>query len=283
MSASLAGIPGIGEIYPGGHLCAIFTGVVEREKLLVSFMQEGLREGDRCVCFVDELDPARMQRLAYAPVSPGDTRRSGHLSVRSAPQAYLQWGGSSARATISHLVGPGPAGGARPLLRAAGQMPLAGQEGEGQEDEDQALCGYESAVVVILGVLPSVFLCLYDTQRFGAGMLAGMLKSHSRILIDGAVLYNAGAVGGPRDRDGGAPGAGHGGRGGTEGWASLSGAEVRIAELVGRGLTNRATADELIVSPHTVDAHLKHIYQKLGIHSRAELAVLTFRHRSPGA
>jgi DNA-binding CsgD family transcriptional regulator len=46
-------------------------------------------------------------------------------------------------------------------------------------------------------------------------------------------------------------------------------------------MTNRATAEELIVSPHTVDAHLKHIYQKLGIHSRAELAVLSFRHASP--
>jgi DNA-binding CsgD family transcriptional regulator len=48
-------------------------------------------------------------------------------------------------------------------------------------------------------------------------------------------------------------------------------------------MTNRATAQELIVSPHTVDAHLKHIYQKLGIHSRAELAVLSFRHGSPTA
>ncbi|MET0976321.1 MAG: helix-turn-helix transcriptional regulator [Leifsonia sp.] len=64
-------------------------------------------------------------------------------------------------------------------------------------------------------------------------------------------------------------------------WGLLTDAESRIAGLVGGGMTNRATAQELIVSPHTVDAHLKHIYQKLSIHSRTELAVLTFHHASP--
>ncbi|MET0885193.1 MAG: helix-turn-helix transcriptional regulator, partial [Mycetocola sp.] len=61
-------------------------------------------------------------------------------------------------------------------------------------------------------------------------------------------------------------------------WRSLTGTEVRVAQLVGTGMTNRATAEKLTVSRHTVDAHLKHIYQKLGIHSRVELAVLSFHH-----
>ena len=34
-------------------------------------------------------------------------------------------------------------------------------------------------------------------------------------------------------------------------------------------------------APHTIDAHLKHIYVKLNIHSRVELAVLTLPHRTP--
>ena len=46
------------------------------------------------------------------------------------------------------------------------------------------------------------------------------------------------------------------------------------------GLTNREMAAALLVSRHTIDAHLKHIFVKLGIHTRVELTVLTLRHRS---
>jgi DNA-binding CsgD family transcriptional regulator len=62
-------------------------------------------------------------------------------------------------------------------------------------------------------------------------------------------------------------------------WLSLTDAELRIAELVAGGLTNRNIAEYLNLSPHTVDAHLKHTYTKLNIHSRVDLAVLALQHR----
>ncbi|MBJ7356486.1 MAG: helix-turn-helix transcriptional regulator [Nocardioides sp.] len=55
-------------------------------------------------------------------------------------------------------------------------------------------------------------------------------------------------------------------------WASLTEAERTIAHQVARGLTNRETAALLFLSPHTVDYHLRHIYRKLGVQSRVELA-----------
>jgi DNA-binding CsgD family transcriptional regulator len=48
--------------------------------------------------------------------------------------------------------------------------------------------------------------------------------------------------------------------------------------LVGAGFTNRQTAARLYVSPHTVDAHLRHVYEKLGINSRMELSHLVGEH-----
>jgi DNA-binding CsgD family transcriptional regulator len=48
------------------------------------------------------------------------------------------------------------------------------------------------------------------------------------------------------------------------------------------GLTNREIATLLVVSRHTVDAHLKHIYIKLGIHTRVELTVLALDHPVEG-
>lgn len=56
--------------------------------------------------------------------------------------------------------------------------------------------------------------------------------------------------------------------------ALLSPAELRVALAVSRGLTNREAADALALSPKTVDAHLRSIYQKLAIDSRTKLALL---------
>jgi len=59
---------------------------------------------------------------------------------------------------------------------------------------------------------------------------------------------------------------------------SLSRAELRVALLVGRGNTNREVADELFLSPRTVDSHLQRIYRKLELRSRTELALMVTDH-----
>jgi DNA-binding CsgD family transcriptional regulator len=51
----------------------------------------------------------------------------------------------------------------------------------------------------------------------------------------------------------------------------LTPTEERIAQLVATGLTNREVADRAFISPKTVEANLARVYDKLGVHSRAEL------------
>jgi DNA-binding CsgD family transcriptional regulator/tetratricopeptide (TPR) repeat protein len=60
----------------------------------------------------------------------------------------------------------------------------------------------------------------------------------------------------------------------TNGWAALTTSELNVARLVAEGLTNREVAERLFVSPHTVNSHLRHVFSKLGITSRVELARL---------
>jgi DNA-binding CsgD family transcriptional regulator len=53
---------------------------------------------------------------------------------------------------------------------------------------------------------------------------------------------------------------------------SLTAREEEVARLASRGLSNVQIADRLVVSVRTVEAHLSHIYGKLGITGRAELS-----------
>ena len=52
----------------------------------------------------------------------------------------------------------------------------------------------------------------------------------------------------------------------------LTSRELEIAGLVAEGLSNRKIAERLVISKRTVDAHIEHIYGKLGVSSRVQLA-----------
>ncbi|MBW3663891.1 MAG: AAA family ATPase [Actinobacteria bacterium] len=56
------------------------------------------------------------------------------------------------------------------------------------------------------------------------------------------------------------------------GWEALTETERKVAWLAAEGLTNPQIAERLFVSRHTVHSHLKHIFEKLVISSRVELA-----------
>jgi len=62
------------------------------------------------------------------------------------------------------------------------------------------------------------------------------------------------------------------------GWDSLTDTERRIADLVASGLSNRQVASQVFLSTHTVAFHLRHIFWKLGVTSRVELARLAAQH-----
>jgi len=52
----------------------------------------------------------------------------------------------------------------------------------------------------------------------------------------------------------------------------LTESEAQVARLAGAGLTNREIARTLSIAVRTVEGHLSHVYTKLEIRSRTELA-----------
>jgi len=78
------------------------------------------------------------------------------------------------------------------------------------------------------------------------------------LTLDDAVAYIA-RKGGGRKRP-------------AAGWASLTPTELEVVRLVAEGLRNDAIARRLFIAPGTVKVHLSHIFTKLGVTTRAELA-----------
>jgi DNA-binding CsgD family transcriptional regulator len=68
----------------------------------------------------------------------------------------------------------------------------------------------------------------------------------------------------------------------AQGWAALTDSELAVVRLVADGLTNREAAERLYISPHTVDGHLRHAFEKLEINSRVMLTRIAAEHPRTG-
>jgi DNA-binding CsgD family transcriptional regulator len=62
-----------------------------------------------------------------------------------------------------------------------------------------------------------------------------------------------------------------------EGPAGLTQREVEVLVLLARGLSNKAIAAELVVSPKTVGHHIGHIYRKIGSSTRAAASLFAMQ------
>jgi DNA-binding NarL/FixJ family response regulator len=58
----------------------------------------------------------------------------------------------------------------------------------------------------------------------------------------------------------------------------LSPRQRHVAQLISTGSSNREIADALVLSIKTVETHIQHIFTKLRVKSRAEIAVWAARH-----
>jgi DNA-binding CsgD family transcriptional regulator/tetratricopeptide (TPR) repeat protein len=93
--------------------------------------------------------------------------------------------------------------------------------------------------------------------KLGAATIEAARRQGAAMSMQDAVRYAVGDA--PVDR--------------KNGHSLLTDREVQVARLVADGLTNGEIAQRLRISERTVDAHLEHIRNKLGLRTRAQIAV----------
>ena len=69
------------------------------------------------------------------------------------------------------------------------------------------------------------------------------------------------------------------GRTARQDYGGLTAREVEVLRLLAMGLTDAQIAEQLVLSLHTVHAHLRTIYSKFGVTSRSAATRYAFEHR----
>jgi len=260
-----------------------------------------LRTGDPAAVAATRRSAAAMYRTA---TGCGTTRRVGAwLTVRL--------DGGPIGPDLLEVIAPGHVHACSPLghsdaaelvrlLLAAGQRSDAASVAALLEQAASANPGFP-------GLAPAALhgRALVDRDPERAVAAAGGYASDPRLLVRAAALEDAGrllpqrardeavgyldealrlqsAAGAERDaarirrllRDRGAQRAGGRQEPAAAQWPELTGSELAVVRLVTQGATDREVAERLFISAHTVNSHLRHVFAKLGIRSRVELARL---------
>ncbi len=183
--------------------------------------------------------------------------------------------------------------GTKRILDEAHDMTVVGEAADGDEALETIAALRPDVVLVdirlptmngielarrILGDHPDttvLILSAYDDQTYVRAALAAGVAGYLLKTAPGDELIHA-----IRAACDGTAGEGRepAGRGEKDGaWSpgasarQLTSREEEIVRLVSRGMSNKAIAHQLGISPRTVEGHLNHVFDKLGTNSRTEL------------
>jgi len=186
MTESIAlGLNGL-SIPPGTHICAFFRGIPERDEIMVPFLLEGLRSGDKCTCIIDDgLDAVRVALGGHL----GASAVAHQLDIQPSKAAYLRRGTFSTQDMLDfwdESVGAALNDQGFPFARSAGETTWTLSELPDLND----FLTYESELNRFLPRYPQVIMCLYDLDRFAGQVLVDILKTHPKVLMGATVLDN---------------------------------------------------------------------------------------------
>lgn len=171
-------------LQPGDHVCAFYNGARGHlDDIVVDFISQGLREQNKCIGFIDEHTSveARIPRELLS--------RENILQLFTEEQGYLlPTGGFSTEAFIEALdaTAQGVFSDGYERLWLIGDTSVVVRN----EVEPKAWFAAEAQVSELAPRYPQFIMCLYDLELYDGEMVMYVLKTHTRIFVNGLIINN---------------------------------------------------------------------------------------------
>lgn len=169
------------------HICAFFHTKEEEYRVVLPFMREGLGRGEKVYNIIDPARHAAHEAaLRGAGIDVMTAKGTGQLEIFDWAQAYLRDGRFDTQRMLALIKSVLDARGAQrfALSRLVANMEWALTDQPGVDE----LVEYEARLNYLLTQYSDPVVCAYDLNRFGAGTVMDMLRTHPAVII-GGVLY----------------------------------------------------------------------------------------------
>jgi MEDS: MEthanogen/methylotroph, DcmR Sensory domain len=176
------------KVQPGIHICGIYTGDRQRDEIVIPFLETGLRDGDKCMCIVDSIEPAEIIDKLDPGLDPGHRADVSQLVVMRASHVFCRSGRFSASETIGFwkvAISEAMYDSRFEMVRA---VDIWSQHDIVVDPAEHLLL--ESEMNRIIALYKQVVVCLYDLEQFGSALIFNLLKTHPVLLLDGLLLEN---------------------------------------------------------------------------------------------
>ncbi|MFJ8826556.1 MEDS domain-containing protein [Streptomyces sp. NPDC102467] len=188
LQASVASVSGV-PLAAGDHVCVLYRGRAERDRLVAPYFADGLDRGHSCLFLGAEGEGLTFRDVLTASGSAG-SRGSENLRIRG-PAEYLQNGAFDGDRTLARMYAWSEEtfqGGDGAYARVAADMSWA--QPLVQPFFVRELVRYEVNATRWLRSRPQVGMCMYDLDIFGSDVILPLVKAHPQAWLNGMIVEN---------------------------------------------------------------------------------------------
>jgi enamine deaminase RidA (YjgF/YER057c/UK114 family) len=171
------------------HVCAFFNNDEEEYRILLPFIKDGMKSGDKAVHVLNpEQHKDHLRRLVAAGIDPEVAQQSGQLELRTNTEVYLPDGefDQDRMLEVFEQLASGNATGAFPQSRICCRMDWAVEDRSHVDD----VIEFEARVNDVWHRHDDAVICTYHLGQFGGDAVIDIMRTHPMVIVGGILQEN---------------------------------------------------------------------------------------------